>query len=289
MKDKLTAPQLRQLKGQTPLVWITAYDFPQAQLAEEAEVDVILVGDSVGTTVLGYPSTIPVTMDEMVYHAKMVRRGAPRTMMVVDLPFLSYTNPDVALQNAGRLMQEALADGVKLEGGRTILAEVDALVAHEIPVIGHLGLTPQSIHRMGGYRVQARTADAIRQLVDDARALADHGISALVLEGIPDRVAAYVTDTVPVPTIGIGAGNATDGQVLVFHDCLGLSSNYPKFAKPFAHLRQAILDGLTQYRSEVTRRQFPDASHSYHVPEKEWQEFWQGQQSRVSSSSEPEH
>jgi len=286
MKEKLTAPDLRRQKGGTPLVWLTAYDFPGAQLAEEAGVDVILVGDSVGTTVLGYPSTIPVTMDDMVYHAKMVRRGAPHTMMIVDLPFLSYVTPEIALQNAGRLMQEALADGVKLEGGRSILPVIDALVQHEIPVVGHLGLTPQSIHRMGGYRVQARTADAIEALVDDAQALADHGIIALVLEGIPDRVAQYVTESIPVPTIGIGAGHQTDGQVLVFHDCLGLSSSYPKFAKPFAHVRQAMLEGITQYRREVTERQFPDETHSYHVPDKEWQEFWR-RRHPVSSSSEP--
>ncbi|MCL5116473.1 MAG: 3-methyl-2-oxobutanoate hydroxymethyltransferase [Firmicutes bacterium] len=274
MKERLTAQKLKSLKGQTPLVWITAYDFSQAQLVEEAGVDVVLVGDSVGTTVMGYESTIPVTLDNMLYHAQMVRRGAPNTMMAVDLPFLTYTTPDEALRSAGRLMQQAMADAVKLEGGRKILAEVDALIRHDIPVVGHIGLTPQSLHSMGGYRVQARTQNSIQLLVDDARALCDHGVCSIVLEGIPDRVAQYVTEVVTVPTIGIGAGNQTDGQVMVFYDCLGLTSRYPKFAKPFADLRGSILQGLSQYQAEVQSRAFPDDEHSYHVPDKEWEAFW---------------
>jgi 3-methyl-2-oxobutanoate hydroxymethyltransferase len=275
VKERLTAQKLKAWKGQEPpLVWLTAYDFSQAEMAEQAGVDVILVGDSVGTTVMGYDSTLPVTVNDMVYHARLVRRGAPHTMMVVDLPFLSYTRPDQALSNAGRFMQEALADGVKLEGGRRVLQAVDALIVHDIPVIGHLGLTPQSVHAMGGYRVQARNHESIRQLLDDARALADHGIAALVLEGIPDRVAAYVTEQVAIPTIGIGAGSGTDGQVLVFHDCLGLSSRYPKFAKPFADVRHAIVTGIEQYGAEVRARAFPADEHSYHVTDKEWEEFW---------------
>lgn len=252
---------------------MTAYDYSHAQLVEEAGIDVILVGDSVGTTAMGYDSTLPVTLDNMIYHATLVRRGAPHTMMVVDLPFLTYTDRDTALKSAGRIMQETRADAVKLEGGRKVIEQVKALVLNDIPVVGHLGLTPQSVHSMGGYRVQARTGDSITDLVDDAQALDEAGISALVLEGIPDRVAAYVTEQVSIPTIGIGAGNQTDGQVLVFHDGLGLSSHYPKFAKPFADLRGAILDGLRQYQTEVQHRAFPDDAHSYHVPEKEWDEF----------------
>lgn len=274
MNERMTAQKLKEAKGGDPQVWITAYDYTQGQLAEASGVDVILVGDSVGTTVMGYDSTLPVTLDDMVYHAKLVRRGAPNTMMVVDLPFLTYSSPKDAIRSAGRLMQEALADSVKLEGGRRMLEAVDALIRNDIPVVGHLGLTPQSVHAMGGYRVQARTQNSIQNLVDDARALADHGIAALVLEGIPDRVAAYVTENIPVPTIGIGAGNKTDGQVLVFHDCLGLSSRYPKFAKPFADLKGAILEGLNQYQAEVRARSFPDDDHSYHVADKEWDAFW---------------
>lgn len=278
MSERLTAQKLKTLKGQTPLVWLTAYDYNQAQLAEEGGVDVILVGDSVGTTVMGYDSTIPVTLDNMVYHAGLVRRGAPHTMIVVDLPFLTYTSPQQALASAGRIMQETLADAVKLEGGRKVLDAVDALVRHDIPVVGHLGLTPQSVHSMGGYKVQARNQSGIEALLDDARALDEHGVCALVLEGIPDRVAAFVTKQVGVPTIGIGAGNQTDGQVLVFYDGLGLSSRYPKFAKPFADVRGTILEGLARYQAEVKSRAFPDDDHSYHVPDKEWDAFWSREQ-----------
>lgn len=274
MNERMTAQKLKEFKGQEPQAWLTAYDFTQAQLAEEAGIDVILVGDSVGTTVMGYDSTLPVTLDDMLYHARLVRRGAPNTMMVVDLPYLSYTNPEQALQSAARFIKEALADAVKLEGGRRVLKQVDALILNDIPVVGHLGLTPQSVHAMGGYKVQARTHQAMTDLVDDARALQDHGVCSLVLEGIPDRVAAYVTETIGVPTIGIGAGNGTDGQVLVFHDCLGLSSRYPKFAKPFTNLRQVILDGMGAFVGEVRSRSFPDDSHSYHVTDKEWETFW---------------
>ncbi len=273
MRERMSAYKLKEWKGNEPLVWVTAYDFTQARLAEQGGVDVILVGDSAGTTVMGYDSTIPVTLNDMVYHARMVRRGAPNTMMVVDLPFLTYTNAEQALANGGRLMQETLADGVKIEGGRRTLAAVDSLIRHDIPVVGHLGLTPQSVHAMGGYRVQARTHDAIQTLIEDAQALAEHGIAALVLEGIPDRVAAHVTEQIPIPTIGIGAGNATDGQVLVFHDCLGLSSRYPKFAKPFANLGEMAIAGLQRYGAEVRARSFPDDSHSYHVTDKEWDAF----------------
>lgn len=280
MSDRMTAYKLKESKGKEAQVWLTAYDYTQARLAQDAGVDVLLVGDSVGTTVMGYDSTLPVTLDDMVYHARLVRRGAPDTMMVVDLPFLTFTTAEKALANGGRFMQEAGADAVKLEGGRHVLDAVDALVQHDIPVVGHLGLTPQSVHSMGGYKVQARTHEAIGALIDDARALDDHGIAALVLEGIPDRVAAYVTEIVSVPTIGIGAGNQTDGQVLVFHDALGLSSRYPKFAKPFAELREAAIAGLTQYGADVRTRSFPDDAHSYHVTDKEWDAFWSTRESR---------
>lgn len=277
MTTRMTAQTVKQSKGDKAQVWLTAYDFPQAQLAEEAGVDVILVGDSLGTTVMGYESTIPVTLDDMIYHAKLVRPGAPNTMMVVDLPFLSYTTVEQALSSAGRIMQETQADAVKLEGGYRVLDAVEALVTYDIPVIGHLGLTPQSLHTMGGYKVQARTKDSVQHLFDEATSLCDRGITALVLEGIPDRVASYITENIPVPTIGIGAGNRTDGQVLVFHDCLGISSRLPKFVRPFADLRGHIITGLTQYREAVQNRTFPDDEHSYHIPNKEWDAFWNDQ------------
>lgn len=270
---KLTIPELIKLKGQRPISWMTAYDFIQGQLVQAAGIDVILVGDSLGMTTLGFDTTLPVTMDHMVHHSAAVRRGAPDTLMIVDLPFLSYSEPSQALRNAGRIMQQALGDGVKVEGGRAILPVVDALIKESIPVIGHLGLTPQSVHRMGGYKVQARSAETISHLVSDARELADHGVGAIVLEGIPDRVAQYVTQTIDIPTIGIGAGAGCDGQVLVFHDCLGLSSGYPKFARPFEDLRARIIEGLTQYRTQVENRSFPTDQESYHVTDREWQEF----------------
>ncbi len=270
---KLTVPELIALKGHRPISWMTAYDYIQAQLVEAANIDVILVGDSLGMTTLGFDTTLPVTMDHMVHHSLAVRRGAPHTMMVVDLPFLSFATPADALRHGGRLIQETAADGVKLEGGSAVVPAVEALVKESIPVIGHLGLTPQSVHRMGGYKVQARSAHTIHQLLDDAKRLTDAGVAALVLEGIPDRVATFVTDAITVPTIGIGAGKGCDGQVLVFHDCLGLSSGYPKFARPFADLRTVIVDGLTQYREAVESRSFPNDQESYHVTEREWEHF----------------
>ncbi len=270
---KLTIPDMINLKGQRPISWMTAYDFVQGQLVAAAGIDVILVGDSLGMTTLGFNTTLPVTIDHMVHHSAAVRRGAPDTLMIVDLPFLTYTEPGQALRNAGRVMQETLADGVKLEGGQAILPVVDALIKESIPVIGHLGLTPQSVHRMGGYKVQARSAEAIKVLVDDSRQLTEHGVSAIVLEGIPDRVAQYVTKEISVPTVGIGAGAGCDGQVLVFHDCLGLSSGYPKFARPFEDLRSRIIDGLSEYRVQVEARTFPNDQESYHVTDHEWAEF----------------
>ncbi len=269
----LTAPQLLATKGQRHSVWITAYDVVQAQVAEEAGMDVILVGDSLGMTTLGYDSTIPVTLDDMVHHASTVRRGAPDTMMIVDLPFLTYHNAEAAVMNAGRIMQHTLADGVKVEGGIPIIPAVDALIREKIPVIGHLGLTPQSVHTMGGYKVQAKSSAAIAQLLEDAQALSDHGASAIVLEGIPDRVAAYITAHIAAPTIGIGAGSSVDGQVLVFHDCLGLTRALPKFARPFAQMRQQMIAGLQQYRDSVVGGSFPADEESYHLPNAEWEKF----------------
>ncbi|MBX5468222.1 MAG: 3-methyl-2-oxobutanoate hydroxymethyltransferase [Firmicutes bacterium] len=275
MERPKTAQDIRGLKGVRRQTWITAYDYVQAQLAELAEIDVILVGDSLGMTTLGYPTTLPVTVRDMMHHARIVRRGAPNTPMIVDMPFLSYTDPNQALRNAGRFIQGCGAEGVKLEGGRRILPQVEALVAEGIPVVGHLGLTPQSVHRFGGYRVQARAAEAIRELVEDAESLAEAGVIAIVLEGIPDRVAEYVTRRVPVPTIGIGAGNQTDGQVLVFHDCVGLSARLPKFAKPFADVRTVMVTGLAQYREAVLTQSFPDEAHAYHLADEEWERFLQ--------------
>lgn len=277
LPKRLTAPQIEQLKSQRSQVWITAYDFTQGQIAEASEMDAILVGDSLGMTVLGYSSTLPVTLADMIHHARVVRRGAPNTFMAVDLPFLTYATPHEALKNAGQLVQECGADAIKIEGGRNLLPIVECLLSQNIPVIGHLGLTPQSVNRMGGYRVQAKSSEAITALVKDAHLLSAVGISALVLEGIPDRVAEFITNAIPIPTIGIGAGPHVDGQVLVYHDALGLSSSYPKFAKPFTRLRELAITGLTQYREETLAGQFPDAAHSYHLSDDEWQRFLDSQ------------
>lgn len=262
---------LMHLKTQRRQVWITAYTYGQAQLAEEAQVDAILVGDSLGMTVLGHPTTLPVTVDDMLYHSRMVRRGAPATTILVDLPFLSYRDPETALVNAGRLMQMAQVDAVKLEGGARLAETVRRLVDEGIPVVGHIGLTPQSVHTMGGFRVQARTSDQVHKLLADVAALNAAGVSAIVLEGIPDRVAALASQRSAVPTIGIGAGAGTDGQILVFHDCVGLSPRTPKFVTPFVNGRETLASGLVQYRDAVLSGSFPAEKHTYHITDEEWQ------------------
>lgn len=262
---RATMKDLEDLKGSRPQVWITAYDVWQAELAEAAGVDAILVGDSLGMTTLGYDTTLPVTVADIIHHARAVRRGAPHTPMVADLPFLSYRDPESALVNAGRMVQDAGADAVKLEGGERVAAAIERMVAEGIPVVGHIGLTPQRVHILGGFKVQARDQAAIRTLLRDAEALVAAGITALVLEGIPDRVAQAVTKRISKPTIGIGAGSATDGQVLVFHDCLGISARTPKFVSPFADGRAELTSGLVRYRDAVRGGAFPDPAHSYHI------------------------
>lgn len=257
-------------EGGARIAIVTAYDATQSAIAEAAGVDVILVGDSVGMVVLGHETTIPVTLDDMIHHARAVRRGAPATMAIVDMPFLTYHAdiPDT-LYKAGRVMQETGADGVKLEGGRHIAPQVAALVAAGIPVCGHLGLTPQSYHQFGGFRVQARSAEAAQALLEDALALEAAGAFLLVLECIPAPVAATVTARLRIPTIGIGAGPSCDGQVLVYHDLLGLRDARPaKFVKPYAHLHGQAVDAIASYCREVREGLFPDAGHSYNADEK---------------------
>ncbi len=265
-RDKVTVWTLRRMKERGEKIsMLTAYDTPMARAVDEAGIDVILVGDSLGMVVLGYPTTLPVTMDEMAHHSKAVARGVSRALLVVDLPFMSYqVGREDALRNAGRLVKECGAEAVKLEGGREVLGVVEALVAAGIPVMGHLGLTPQSYHQMGGYRVQARTAEAADRLLKDAAALEQAGIFSLVLEGIPARVAERVTEELVVPTIGIGAGPFCDGQVLVTHDMLGLQEDLaPKFVKRYAHARQLFVEAMRQYRDEVRSGAFPGPEHSY--------------------------
>ncbi|HJV04917.1 MAG TPA: 3-methyl-2-oxobutanoate hydroxymethyltransferase [Actinomycetota bacterium] len=242
---------------------LTAYDFPTAQILDQSGIPVLLVGDSVANNVLGYETTIPVTMDEMLHHARAVARGAREALLVGDMPFLSYqASQEEAIRNAGRFLKEGGMHAVKLEGAELDL--VAALVSKGIPVMGHLGLTPQFVHAMGGYRVQARTDEAAERLLSDALALEKAGIFSLVLEGIPSDVARRVTESVAVPTIGIGAGPHCDGQVLVITDLLGLGAGtYPKFVKPYANLREEITRAVRALAKEVEAGTFPDAEHSY--------------------------
>jgi 3-methyl-2-oxobutanoate hydroxymethyltransferase len=265
-RDKITIRTLRRMKAQNEkITMLTAYDYPMARAVDEAGIDVILVGDSVGMVVLGYPTTLPVTMDDMVHHCKAVARGVSRALLVGDLPFMSYqVSREDALRNAGRLVKEGGAEAVKLEGGQEMLGAVEAMVAAGIPVMGHLGLTPQSYHQMGGYRIQGRTAEAVDRLLKDAAALERAGVFSMVLEGIPAEVARRVSEAVSVPTIGIGAGPSCDGQVLVTHDMLGLQEDLsPKFVKRYAQGRQLFLEAMRQFRNEVRSGAYPGPEHSY--------------------------
>jgi 3-methyl-2-oxobutanoate hydroxymethyltransferase len=265
MSARMTAPVVRARKGSDrPLVMVTAYDAPTARVADEADVDLILVGDSVAMVVLGYDDTLHVTVDDLVHHTAAVARAHPRPMIVADLPWMSYhTGCADAVRNAARLIL-AGAHAVKLEGGRKRVPVVEAVIDAEIPVMGHLGLTPQSVHAMGGFRVQGKDLDAAKVLVEDAHALAEAGCFAIVLEGIPDVVAQLITESVPVPTIGIGAGLHCDGQVLVFHDVLGLDDRIqPKFVRRYANLKRDAVVGLRAWAADVRAGAFPSDAEAY--------------------------
>ena len=244
---------------------LTAYDYPFARLMDQAGIDMILVGDSVGTVVSGYDNTLPVTMDEMVYHTRAVCRATTHALVVADLPFLSYqVDLREARGNAGRLVKEGGAQAIKLEGGVNVAETIRAIVAMDIPVVGHIGLTPQSIHRMGGFRVQGRKDEQARQIFADAMAVAEAGAFALVMEGIPAGLAGEITQEIAIPTIGIGAGVNCDGQVLVIHDILGLCEKYsPKFVKQYADAAGLISGAVEDYIREVKDGVFPGAEHSF--------------------------
>jgi 3-methyl-2-oxobutanoate hydroxymethyltransferase len=271
-----TVPAIRARKrrdGGDPLVMVTAYDAPGARQAHAAGVDMILVGDSLAMVVLGYDDTLQVTVDDIAHHTAAVHRGlhastaeGPAPLVVGDLPWMSYhTGADDAVRNAAALVR-AGAQAVKLEGGRKRLPVVEAIVDAEIPVMGHLGLTPQSVHAMGGFKVQGREHDAALALRDDAKALAAAGCFAIVLEGVPDEVARLVTDALDVPTVGIGAGRDTDGQVLVYHDVLGIEDRMaPKFVRRYADLGTAAVEGLAAFADDVRARRFPSDAESYHL------------------------
>jgi 3-methyl-2-oxobutanoate hydroxymethyltransferase len=273
---KLTLPELAQRRSRGErIVMITAYDAPSARLADAAGVDVILVGDSAGTTVLGGTSTVPVTLDEMLVFTRAVVRGTRHALVVADMPFGSFQVSDVtAVESAIRLFKDAGADGVKLEGAGPMLSRVRAIAEAGIPVVGHIGLTPQSATLLGGYRAQGRTAAAARRLVDDAVALERAGCFAIVLEAVPSVVADSITAAVRIPTIGIGAGAGCSGQVLVWHDVLGLTEGRtPRFVKAYANLSADITRALATYAAEVRSGQFPDESHTYRMPDTELEEF----------------
>lgn len=270
MSSKVTTATIRQMKAEgKPITMLTAYDYSMAKAVDEAGIDMILVGDSLANVMLGYDSTLPVTMDEMVHHVKAVCRGAERAMVVADLPFMSYqVSVEEGLRNAGRFMKETSAQAVKLEGGREIAETVRAMVNAGIPVVGHLGLTPQSVHQMGGYKVQGKDESAAKKLIDDGRALEDAGVFCLVLECVPTALAKLVTESLSVATIGIGAGPACDGQVLVIHDMLGLyPRSSPKFVKKYANLYGDMAAALKVYKEEVTARTFPGPEHSFGMSE----------------------
>ncbi|HZM34371.1 MAG TPA: 3-methyl-2-oxobutanoate hydroxymethyltransferase [Burkholderiales bacterium] len=262
---KPTVLQLKRSKG-ARLVMLTAYDYPSARLAAEASIDLLLVGDSLGMVVLGYDSTLPVTLQDMVHHTKAARRGAPEAFLVADLPFLSYGTAEQALASAARLMKEAGADSVKLEGGEEVVPIVDALVRAGVPVLGHVGLTPQTASALGGYKLQGKDIDTARRVSDGAAALERAGCWGVVLELVPAPLARLITSRIGVPTIGIGAGPACDGQVLVFHDLVGLFQGFtPTFVKRYAEAGTTIKDAIARYAEEVRSGVFPGEGQSFRM------------------------
>lgn len=265
---KNTVATFREAKQKRErLSMLTAYDYSTAKLMDEAGVNSILVGDSLGNVILGYENTISVTMEDMIHHGAAVARGARNALVVVDMPFMSYqTSVYDAVVNAGRLMKEAHAGAVKLEGGEEVAAQVEAIVKAGIPVVGHLGLTPQSIHAFGGFKVQGKTEAAARKLLSDAKKLEEAGVFAVVLECVPEKLAKMVTESISIPTIGIGAGKECDGQVLVYQDMLGLFSDFtPKFVKRYAEVGEIMKEAFRAYIREVADGNFPEEKHGYKI------------------------
>jgi len=256
---------VRMKKEKEPIVMMTAYDYPSAKLVEKANVDLILVGDSLGMVVLGYDSTIPVTVHDMIHHTKAVKRGAKNTFIVTDMPFMSYhVSIEEALKNAGKIMQESGADAVKVEGSGHVVEVIRHLTEAGIPVVAHLGLTPQAVGVLGGYKVQGKDAESAKKLIEDAKEVEKAGAIALVLECVPHQLAKVITETIDIPTIGIGAGKDTDGQVLVFHDVIGYGvDRTPKFVKQYTNVNVDITAAIQQYVCDVKMRNFPQLEHSF--------------------------
>lgn len=268
--EKVSAPSLRASKERAErLVCLTAYDYPTARIVDEAGIDVILVGDTLGNVVLGYGNTVPVTLEEVLMCTRAVRRAVQRALLVADMPYGTFhTGPDDAVRAALRLVKEGGAEAVKLEGGRKRVQLVKRLVDEEVAVMGHIGLTPQSINKLGAYRVQGKSAKAARELLDDARALEDAGAFAVVLEVVPREIARMITESISIPTIGIGAGVHCDIQVLVLHDMLGLGfGKQARFVRPYANLRQTITDAVSRFAEDVRNGSYPSDQESYGLPE----------------------
>ena len=267
--EKVNAPSLKASKQRGErLVCLTAYDFPTARIIDEAGIDIILVGDSLGNVVLGYGNTVPVTLEEILIHLKAVRRAVQRALLVADMPYGSFhTGADDAVRNALRLVKEGGAEAIKLEGGHKRVQLVKRLVDEEIAVMGHIGLTPQSINKLGAYRVQGKTAVTARQLLDDAHALEDAGAFAIVLEVVPREIATMITESISIPTIGIGAGAGCDIQVLVLHDMLGLSfGKLARFVRPYANLHEVMTEAVSRYAEDVRSGAYPSEDESYALP-----------------------
>ncbi len=275
-RKKVTLLTLRDKRTRgVPITMVTAYDYPSAVAVERSGVDVLLVGDSLAMVVLGLESTVQVGMDEMILFAQAVRRGASHPFLVGDMPFLSYqADAAEAVRNAGRFLREAGMDAIKLEGGQEMAPTVEAIVRAGIPVMGHIGLTPQSASMLGGFRVQGKTAESARQLLEDARALQKAGCFSIVLESVPARVAKWITDQLEIPTIGIGAGTGCSGQVLVYHDLVGMFDRFtPKFVKRYAETHGTLVQALTAYKDDVEAGRFPAEEHTYPMDDAEWQKL----------------
>jgi len=257
------------------IVWLTAYDYPTAQFAEAAGLDMLLVGDSLGMCVYGYTGTVPVTMDQCICHCEAVRRGAPNTFVIGDMPFMSYqSSVEKAIENAGRFLKEALMDAVKLEGGRRILPVVRGILDAGIVVVGHIGLTPQSSGQLGGHKAQGRTVESAQALIEDALALEEAGVQLLLLEAVPPEVGGFITERLRIPVLSIGAGMHCDGQLLIVSDMIGQFQAFtPKFVKKYCNVAEVITDAMKQYAADVRAGRFPEDQHCYHMLEGEFEKF----------------
>ncbi len=272
MKKKLTRFDLQEMKSsKKKVVWITAYDYWTAQFAERAGMDMILVGDSLGMCIYGYEGTIPVTMDQCIWHSEAVRRGAPNTFVIGDMPFLSYqVNCDEAVRNAGRFFKEARVDAIKLEGGRRVCPQIKAIADGGMLVMGHIGLTPQSSGQLGGFKAQGRTAESALELIEDAKAIEQAGAFALLVEAVPPEVCKIIRDELKIPVYSIGAGIDADGQLMIVSDVLGIFQAFtPKFVKKYANLGEETLKALQAYANEVRTAKFPEPQHTYNMIEGE--------------------